>query len=243
MLTSLQAQVNTESMRRMELGQGWHHLLTLSAGYVSGNSSVLNLRGFARTDYASNHYYSFLAGNYQRSMEDGDVFINKGFVHVRTMRSFSEKWKAELFTQKEFNDFILLKSRELIGGGLRMEVVETDTAASARHFFRLNAGIGLMGEWEEYDGLEPDTRLLRSTNYLSFRWQWNEMVTMTGTGYYQFDTRHISDYRILVESVLGVNITKHLAFTTTLNFRYDRQPPEDVRRYDLDIQNGISVIF
>lgn len=242
-ITSLRAQVNTESMRRVELGQGWHQLLTVSAGYISGNSNILNLRGLARTDYASNRYYTFLAVNYQRGVEDGDVFINKGFVHLRTMRSFTKKWKAEWFVQKEFNDFILLKSRELTGGGLRLEIVETDTAAAAKNFFRLNAGIGLMGEWEKYDGREPDTRLLRSTNYLSFRWQWNELVTMTGTGYYQFDTRRISDYRILIESVLGVSITKHVAITATANFRYDRQPPDHVRRYDLDIQNGVSVIF
>ena len=140
----LTAQVNTEAMRRADSSLGWHSNLSADAGLIAGNSNLVDLKGGLRFDYLAPGGHVFLVSQYQRGLQDTALFINKGFVHLRGVRSLRPGRALEGFVQQEFNEFINLRSRSLVGGGLRLEFPSpADSTAGA---LGLNLGIGLM--WE-----------------------------------------------------------------------------------------------
>lgn len=237
-------QVNTEIMRKTDLTDGLYNNLTFSLGFIDGNSEILSVKSAYRADYYKNRHYAFLIANYQRATSGDKVTLNKGFVHLRYSYPLNRFLKSEIFTQKEFNEFILIKDRQLFGGGLRFELIKTDTSGGKKNHLSVNVGNGLMHENEKFNKSEiRNTKIIRSTNYVSSKIQLFEKITWIGIGYYQVNLKKTSDYRILIDSGLGFNITKNFMITMNVNFRYDNEPPADIRKYDIDLTNGVSFNF
>lgn len=143
--------------------------------------------------------------------------------------------------QKEYNEFTLLKDRELAGGGLRVALVQEEDQNSSVNIY---LGIGVMWEQEVLD-LSPDeeTEIYRSTNYISCRLKANDTTTLAATAYYQPDLEDSSDYRVIFDGTLAFKITRSLSFTFNINYRFDNEPPAGIKRYDTEITNGISLNF
>jgi putative salt-induced outer membrane protein YdiY len=239
------AQVNTESMRRSGLQPGFHGNVKFGYNLVTGNSQFSAIETGFRLDYVRESFYTFAVLDYQRESENKELFLNRGFIHLRGIYNVRETLKPELFFQKEFSEFILLNDRNLIGGGLRIRTLQTvSTDPGETPLFNSFLGIGLMWEYEEID-LKPvkTTQILRSTNYISVQWNINRLSRFNAVSYYQVDTKDIRDYRVLVQSSLQVGITKYLALTTGLNYRFDNQPPASVEKYDLELTNGFTLTF
>ncbi len=228
------AQVNTESMRKENLENGWAHSFSYNLAYHSGNTNFSKYKAQIRTDYKKNKTSCFIVGRYEEGKKDSAFFLHRGFLHLRLIREFAPKFSLESFAQKEFNDFIKLKNRALIGAGGRIRW-------QFREQFTAFLGIGLMQENEELLSGET-TNLLRSTNYLTFKWQ-SEKIAFGSTGYFQMDVRNFADFRILSQNEMAVSLFKNLEITTKLNLRYDRFPPEDVEPLDLEISNGFALNF
>ncbi|MBD3276348.1 MAG: DUF481 domain-containing protein [Candidatus Marinimicrobia bacterium] len=239
------AQVNTESMRRSGLQPGLHGNVKFGYNLVSGNSQFSAIETGFRLDYVRDTFYTFAVLDYQRESENKELFLNRGFIHLRGIYNLRETLKPELFFQKEFSEFILLNDRNLIGGGFRVRTLHL-MSGDGEKLPRLTGflGIGLMWEHEEID-LDPvkTTHIFRSTNYLSLQWNINRLTRFNSVSYYQVDTQDIRDYRVLVQSSLQVGITKYLALTTGLNYRFDNQPPASVEKYDLELTNGFTLTF
>ena len=116
-----------------------------------------------------------------------------------------------------------------------------------------------MWEWEQLDlesipeslirpGEKPLSSVIRSTNYLVLNWQLDDRSSVLATAYYQFRLSDLADFRVLWESRLRVYLFPQthwrLAFNTSLNLRYDHQPPtKDIKSYDIEITNGITYSF
>lgn len=243
-LGTASGQVNTERLRRGDIEEGWHNSISFNLGYISGNSNFLNLRGNARSDFKIGNYYTFGVVNYQRGKEAGQIFLNKGFVHIRGIRMFTPVIGGEVFLQKEFNEFILLNDRNLAGGGIRTMLLSGAPTEETGIPIRLFLGIGFM--WEnEVLNTSPvtETNLLRSTNYISATWSGNEMMEFNLVSYYQVAVTQIQNYRILLDSRLAFNLSQTLSFQMGLNYRYDSEPPPGIKHYDLDLTNGIQFDF
>ncbi|UCH62326.1 MAG: DUF481 domain-containing protein [Fidelibacterota bacterium] len=243
------AQVNTEALRREELAPGLHTTLGADLGLIAGNSDLLRLKSNLRFDYLGGGNHFFLVTQYQQGSKDEQVFINKGFAHLRSVRALRRRLHAEGFLQREFNEFISLEDRQLAGGGLRIRWQQRGGSAETPPPLQLNTGIGLMWERERIDttGNAPGdpvhgavASLVRSTNYLVLRWRLDERLTLFSTTYYQVDLRRFSDYRLLWEGRLGVTLTKRLSLTLNLDLRYDSEPPGGIKPCDLEITNGVS---
>lgn len=235
------SQVNTESLRKSDLSPGFHNIAQFDFGMVSGNSEFLRLKTSLRTDYVGKKYYSFGVIQYQRGTKSQKKFINKGFIHVRSLRRLTDHFNGELFVQKEFDDFISLKDRNLIGFGLRSSFFKPDSTDRKVRFFM---GNGVMWETEKLN-TEPvsETKIWRSTNYLSIRIRMNNLVSLNFVGYYQVNLQTYQDYRILVESALGFNLTKSFTFQTNFNLRFDNEPPGAIKKYDFELTNGVKFSF
>lgn len=237
------AQVNIftgETMKQMQLKPGWYNRLNLDLTYRTGNTELLTLRTRFRSDFLSKKYHSFIFGSLQQGRKDGVFFTNKGMVHGRIIRKLSNPILIESFIQKQFNESILLNDRNLIGGGIRLAA----RAPQSRH--NLYVGIGAMWEHEAISDDEfgnKTTRIVRSTNYVNWTARIDDRLSTSATGYYQVHVRNLADYRILFEGSVMVHLTTKLGIPLRVNFRYDNEPPTDIKKHDLEIFNGLSYTF
>ena len=236
------AQVNTEKMRNYEADKGLAHSVGFGFGFLSGNSDQYRIATNYRLDWLTHNYYSFLIVNYERGESSGELFSDKGFIHARITRDLTHHWIVETFAQKEFNKLISLNDRQLFGGGIRYEIRNVDTVPWTQQYV-LGLGSGLMYEKESTSDPKDKKVMVRSTNYLSIRWQLDDRISFFSTVYCQLALRRRSDFRVLDESTLSFAINKTLSFLTSFNLRYDNEPPPAVKNYDIALTNGVNVRF
>jgi hypothetical protein len=236
------AQVNTEALRKDLDKEGLQGQVSFDLSLNSGNSEYLKIKLSPRIDYLFNPFSAFLVGSYQRGVQADKVFINKGFLHARFMRNLLNRHKVEFFIQKEFNDFIKLNDRDLIGGGLRFQIANfADDQRTVRFFL----GSGLMWEREvlSLSGNNLEETQLRSTNYISVNWKQNERFHLVAIAYFQQSLERGTDYRVLSDTSLMFRLSGSVIFRVSLNYRLDNEPPGDVKKYDLELSNGLSLMF
>ena len=228
------SQVNTEKLRQLikeELGT--QHTANIHYGFASGNSNHATLKLKVRSDHRKTKHHFFVSGDIHTGHSDGENYVNRGFVHLRWTHLLSKHWHTETYAQQEFNDFIDLDSRTLLGAGLRY----TPSLESKK--IQLTAGTGLMIEQENHTQTANET-LVRSSSYLTGHLKVG-LGTLSGTTYIQPAVREFSDYRILTEANLETPLTRRISLTVTLQARYDNQPPSNLRRYDIELLNGLKV--
>lgn len=236
-----QGQVNTEAMRRDNLAPGLHHRIGIDLEFQDGNTNFLSFGAGYRLDLLAGDFSSFLITRYDRR-STGDVLSrNEGFAHLRFIYLLDSTFRPEVFAQKEFNDFILLRDRNLIGGGLRIRALALQDSSS-----RLTLFVGIGGIYETEDITttpEERTRLFRSTNYISLQAKLGPILTGTLTGYYQIAPSRAEDFRVLAEGELSMRISDVFSFNLTTRYRYDNLPPAGLEKFDFRISNGVGVAF
>ena len=245
LVVSANAQVNIETLRRLDSKPGWYNDITLSLTYQSGNTDLLRFKTSLRSDYWFNKYHTFGIATLQQGEQGGKLYTDKGFVHLRGARSIIERLGAEIFLQKQYNESILLRDRNLAGGGVRISALRQ---RSDKKNTGLNLYLGIGGMWEnetinDKQHGEVETNIIRSTNYISAAWRIDKRFSVVITGYYQPYTQRLSDFRVLSESRFEVHVTEKVSFNTRLNVRYDSDPPTGVEAHDLEIVNGVRYKF
>ena len=239
----LLAQINTEAMRSENVTDEFINKVNVDFGIEKADAEVIELAAAYRLDYFNpTGLHVFLILNYENGYEqekglDKNQVVNKGFGHLRMTKMISSKLFFEVFTQFGFNDFLLMKDRKLAGSGLRYKMVSND---------RMNTflGIGLMQENEIYDIVnEPEKKLLRSTNYLSWNINIAKNTQLYNTVYYQFSFSDINDYRLLYDGSINFSVNEKLSFVIELNYRYDNDPHGNMGKSYIQLNNGIEFTF
>jgi len=239
----LPAQINTEAMRSENVTDEFINKVNVDFGIEKADAEVIELAAAYRLDYFNpTGLHVFLILNYENGYEqekglDKNQVVNKGFGHLRMTKMISSKLFFEVFTQFGFNDFLLMKDRKLAGSGLRYKMVSND---------RMNTflGIGLMQENEIYDIVnEPEKKLLRSTNYLSWNINIAKNTQLYNTVYYQFSFSDINDYRLLYDGSINFSVNEKLSFVIELNYRYDNDPHGNMGKSYIQLNNGIEFTF
>tara|TARA_Y100000768_G_C23969471_1_gene679764 strand:+ start:275 stop:1048 length:774 start_codon:yes stop_codon:yes gene_type:complete len=236
------SQVNTEAMRNIKEGRGFSNTLGFDFGFEKSKEEVLEIAGKYRLDFlGKNGLTSFLVLSYENGYEKEDnkknSIVNKGFGHLRFTKNISDNFFIEVFTQYGFNDFLLMKERRLFGSGIRYMVLNQEILSGY-------VGVGAMQEDEIYNlGSDINMNLIRSTNYLSWKIKFSENSSIQNTAYYQFDSKNASDRRILYDGDLNIALNSKLAFTLSLNFRYDSDPHGELGKTYTQLKNGIEYIF
>jgi hypothetical protein len=246
LIASAQAQVNIETLRRLDSKRGWYNDITLSLTYQSGNTDLLRFTSSLRSDYWFDKYHTFGIATLQQGEQGGKLYTDKGFIHLRGARSIIEYLGVEMFLQKQFNESILLRDRNLAGGGMRISALKQSKTTKNGTGLNLYLGVGAMWENETINDKghgEIDTNIIRSTNYISATWRIDKQFSVVITGYYQPYIQRFSDFRVLSESRFEFHVTEKVSINTRLNLRYDSEPPTDVEPHDLEIVNGLSYKF
>ena len=227
-------QVNTESIRGDHDTPGLYQNMNMSFAYISGNSSeIIFLNASYRLDYNSkSNWYGFFKTRYDRAFEKShDDFSYKGFGHIRAVKQVLPRIQVESFLQKEFNYFIDLENRELIGGGFRFNP-----------FNRFFIATGAMQEKELYQSSQ-EQNFMKSTNYINYSMQPLDHVTIDNTLYFQFEMKAIEYYRLLWDGGLSFQGSDWLSFYINCNYRYDiSEINKDGNSY-FEITNGLSFHF
>lgn len=235
-------QVNTEKYRKEIDDEGFYSTIGIAAGLNKGNSDFVSVKGAMRFDYITEKADYFIVGNYEFKEGNDKKIVNKGFGHLRAIVELSDLMDIEFFAQKEFNQFILLKDRNLIGSGLRFNLLDYKSDVTG---LRLFLGIGGMYERESFNTKPSvlNTSIFRSTNYFTVDWKINSFVDFLWISYFQVDAKSITDHRFLTDMNLNFRITSNITFTASFNLRYDNLPVHSIKKYDLELINGISFSF
>lgn len=237
------SQVNTEQLRKYDVEEGIHHKIDFGFGIVKGNSELVKISGSYRVDYHQELYNAFFAMNYSYQEANGKKNVNKGFAHLRGVYDWYDYLKPEAYIQKEFNEFIQLKDRYLIGSGLRFNPIAMFDELDEFQL-RFFLGSGFMYEFEDYSAVgAKSTNLIRSSSYLTVNWNLNETVSFSSTAYLQFVLDNYDDRRLLNETSLEFQISEKFRFYTKYNYRFDNEPLPGIKDYDMEITNGITLNF
>ena len=249
-------QVNTEAMRKADLTAGFHTDLNLDFSMIAGNTDLSRIKTGLRFDYLQGAAHSFLAYSYQQGSLVEQDFVNKAFVHLRRTRSLQNNLAVEGFLQREYNEFIRLKERNLAGGGLRIKWQEGQNDSGKTTGVKLTTGFGFMWEQEQIrNARDPEDQfkdLLRSTNYLVIGWLPDERILLQLTTYVQPDIQRLDDYRILLDGGFVFTLTRKLTAAITITARYDSDPPvvqnkdgseKILEKYDLELNSGLIYRF
>ncbi len=236
------AQVNTEKLRRSEDARGFAFTTGVSLGLTRGNSEFVSVAGDLRVDYMQEKHVHFAVLDYSFKESSKGKIANKGFFHLRTIWDVSASLAVEAFGQVEFNEFLSLSNRDLLGGGVRWNAVRM-TNEESESLLELYLGIGAMYEHEEYDTSPENVRLdrARSTNYLTLQWTPSDIAAGSVIAYLQPLITNPEDLRVIAEAAMEWKITGGLHFNVRTSWRYHSRPMTDVKRYDLEITNGIRL--
>lgn len=245
------SQINTEIYRSSMDEDGIKGKINFSYAHYTGNADLKLLKGGFRLDHLKKSYNTFLVANLDYGESDGISNLSKGFSHLRSIRKLNQMFSGELFVQKQYDKFIYLKNRDLLGGGLRISSNFKSREEGPALKVNFNLGIGLMYEHEKYDredeefpaDLIENTYVTRSTNYISMNAVYNEKIKLNLIGYYQVDIEDFNNYRILTEGNLEIPLYKNLSFSINASFRYDNHPFSDLKRHDFQLTNGLSYSF
>lgn len=241
-ITTLFAQKNTEQFRTVK-DFGIYNNFRAGFELSSGNEEFIKLSGGYRLDYFHKNFYTFLVGDIEYKEGNSKIISNRGFLHYRFIYKDIEIINPEIFTQIEYDEFLLIEHRELIGAGLRLDI-SNYSAKDSTPKIDFDIGLGLMQEYEKYKLINSDkSNLLRSSNFLSLFVGFNEKSQFNVVIYFQPAVHNLNDYRILGEMKLQFPIFSNFSFYTQVNYRYDNEPLPTLKNYSLGLNNGFTLTF
>lgn len=238
---SAQVILNTERFQLDEV-EGFHLGADLSGSVQRGNSEVLNISTSGMTGVLSGRHWPRLifGGNYLSDAERS--ILDQQFVQLRYSYVVSPETRTFHFVQAQKNETLLLRSRWLLGTGVRRTLVDSEQATLAM-------GTGVMGEWERLDpervGPEDATSLeaIRVANLAVASWEFAGGARLLNILYVQPDLGDFGDVRVLNDLGLAVPVTTWVRTTLSLEWRRDSNPPSTLERDDLTLNVGIGIDF
>jgi len=258
------AQVNVEKLRSGGLEDGLSGSLGLTTAFTTGNILFADLGTSSHLEWKKDKDLLFWVINarFAAKRTQADLiaeptvdlwdkeahFSNLMLQHVRYNRALAERWWWEVFTQYEFNEFLLLDRRLIAGTGPRVALAQKKDSG-------IWFGTSAMVEEERLnaESIAPQedvqSILIRSSSYLTFTVQPTENTLWVTTAYFQPRVDAVSDYRVAGESSLTFKVNKRFSFTLDARMRHDAEPPETpdgsapVLSTDISVKNGIKLTW
>ncbi len=257
-------QVNVEAMRSNGTEDGVSGSTALSVAYTGGNIQFADFGASAHLELMKEKNLVFVVMNYRFAakrtqadlLAEPDIglwdeeahFSNNRLAHLRYNRTLADGFWWEAYTQYEYNEFLLLDRRLLVGTGPRFRVFDLEAAG-------LWFGISAMIEEERLneERVAPSEEVSRlngrASSYASLTARLTENASWTSTVYAQPRLDAFEDYRVVVESGLSFGVGKALAVTIDGRYRTDSQPPKTpsgaapILSSDFSIKNGLKLSF
>jgi len=256
------AQVNIEKLRTEAHEDGFSGAISLNTALSIGNIDFADFGLGSFLEHKKGKHIVFLVTNGRFAakrtqadyLEEPDVslwdkeahFSNAALSHLRYNYDLGHGLAWELYSQYEFNEFLLLDLRLLGGTGVRYKIVQGKAGG-------LWAGTSAMLESERLnpESIAPDETANQQTwrwsSYATGKWIISDTTNWLTTIYYQPNVSDFADHRVVGETGLSLGITEHFALTLDARVRHDSLPPRtadgiaEVVSTDVSVKNGISV--
>lgn len=237
---SAQTILNVERFQMRDV-EGFHLGATFSGNASFGNAELVNVRGEGIVGQRQGRHWPRLifGGSYLRQ-RGREAILDNQFVQLRYSYELSSIWSTFHFIQLQRNQTLLLRERELVGSGVRAQVIRSERT-------QLDLGTGAMLEREvrEAERLAPgDAERLSAIRMATLGVLTHELPTgarITGVLYHQPRFSHPGDFRLLQEVAVRAPITSTVGLTGSANWRHDSRPPAALRANDVGIAMGLSV--
>ena len=252
-LLEAQAQVNVEQSRG-QAHEGFNLSVDGSLTLIRGNVSLSQTGLGTKLNYVKGIHSPFVQAMINYGEKNDKAFLNQSYVHARWTAMWFKSWGPELFAQAQENSFRSLILRQLYGGGVRVELLNSIEQSLA-------LGVGAMYEREVYqeqdvNDLSSDNASLMSlsqvtennlrlTHYFSVKrdLKWATLIQTVFTLYYQPRVDEFKDYRILADLGIEIKLSESLRIVESLSVMYDSEPPEDVQNTDLKSLSSLRLVF
>ena len=236
--------VNIENMRVGSYKQesGFDAKITLDINGNNGNTNKIKAGLGSRMQWYKKDATRFIVLNYEYGESAGVRDTEKSFLHLRNIWHKSDFLSWELFTQLESNEFTRLTLRVLLGSGARLNLIND----SDKHAAYL--GLGAFRSKEKLDQETGTTDAgvdyaNRANLYLTYKYKISNHSRLANTLYYQPDINEISDYRLLEQFGLQLDINEQLAFKLSINMIHDNRPPQNIKKTDTSYNTGFEYRF
>ena len=175
-------------------------------------------------------------GSYDIFKADKDNLLDKSFQHIRFNRKMNKKLIGEVFVQNQYNRKLSVASRQLVGLGPRVSLLEKDKV-------NCNLATLIMHEHE----IISDTALVnddfRLSTYVSAEILVSKSAQLIHTTYWQPAVLNFGDFRISSQTNIQLKITKALNYRLTYKVLYDSFPAPEVPNLSYSLLNEILYKF
>lgn len=229
------------SIAPVEIGEnpGLNGEVSLSLETKSGNTDKESYSASAKVAYDNNASYvtwAEISGEYGES--DGTKDTNKAYSHVRYIHTtYFDDLKVEAFAQLQSDEFRLIKSRVLGGGGIRYKLFSL--FGNDKGYL----GLGAFNESITYSSNDPDEDNVRFNTYFAYTINITKDSQFSYTLYYQPKTDMFSDYVQSHQAQLKVKIYKQLFLRLGVTYDFDSKPPMSVKKKDFTQKTALVFEF
>lgn len=239
-LSSLQAQlVNIEAIRMHTDSTR----LVLDTEFLFNYSNAdgiyiyqfgLGLNTQYKTENLKNTF--FFSGYADLIRSQDQDFQNGWFIHFRYNRKLgkSEKLRLEAFVQDQNNALLSINSRNLIGLGLRLKLIDKDIVWAY-------LGNSYMYEKEVSDVADQTYYNHRNSTYLSLTLKLPESeLELVNTIYFQPLYTDISNFRVLEQFKIEMPLKGNLRVFTLFNYFYNNINPFGTSEFTSSLNVGLT---
>ena len=232
--------VNIEDERIEKPEEGLSGNVKISLKKTSGNTEKENIEGGSRIVYVKENFQSLFLFSREYAIVNQAKNTDQTFSHLRLIYETTALLSLEVFYQVERDEFLYLKSRELLGIGGRFELQYQPK--STFHFL----GVGIFSENEEY--IDAEDKFIQK-NRANVYWVYkknlfaDDSLQFANTLYYQPNIEENSDYRVLDDLGFSFKIHKAFKFNINIKLRHNSIPYSDLKETDLSITQNIQYNF
>ena len=242
MATNASAIVNLDKLHLNDKQSGFNGGVSFGLSGASGHSERFRVKSAANLQWNRKDSLYYTSFNYGYGESNGVEDQNKGFLHIRKIKSLSDSLAWELFSQVEHNKFARLNLRALLGGGSRFSLSNSGEK-NITHI-----GVGGFYSVEDLTNSSSTTdngveSVWRANIYLLERITLNNNISIFETLYFQPSFEALDDFRIL--NILGLKskFTEQFSLSLTFEITHDSAPPQGVEKTDLNYVTSVEYSF
>ncbi|MGB0869412.1 MAG: DUF481 domain-containing protein [Flavobacteriales bacterium] len=230
--------LNIESLRKIGKETVWSGNTNLNVQLIENKNSFVLVSNRTRLQYKKDKSLFMLINDYNLKESNSNKIVSKGIQHLRYNYKWTEKVRAEVFVQNQFDEISKIRYRRLFGFGPRFKLNKNDD-------YRFYLGTLVMAEWEKIrsDVESSDFRDYRLSMYFSFSLFPKEGLSIVSTTYMQPRIDEPKDFRFSNDTKVIFKIFKNVAFNIQYSITHDRYPALGIPRTQYKLTNGIIYTF
>lgn len=222
-------------------GEGLGGKLAFDLSTLGGNSNKEEYDVGGNLSWKQDKSASYLLMNRAYGESLSVPYTDKSFVHLREIYQSTSRLAWEAFIQGETDRFARLSLRQLYGAGARFTFTPGDNSL-------IYLGTGAFSVTETLDDKAGTTdggttSLMRANLYLVIRYSLSDTFKLINSTYLQPAFSDSQDWRMLESLALQVALSKRLAWTMSVGYRHDNQPPQTVGPIDQSFSSSLVYRF